>query len=466
MSRVTLAGGSVTAIPGVASTPFLAFAPDGTIWFSTLPGGILQITADGKVTPRFSGDTLPKPMAIQQVLANGKEAIVKEIQNSDGIPYFMDLRTGALTQIIDVTVAEIRYAAGYLVMARNDGRLEAMPYDIDKRKPTAAAVQIAGDVALSGSGIAQFAVAQNGNITYLPAQPRELMLVDRNGSPRALTSEKHSFHEPRFSPDGSTILFDFTTVDGRDIWKLDRASSSITRVTSAHDGHDGSWSVDGRSILYASVRNGVYGIYRMRMGSGVGELWHASNKFTWPGRFMPDGKSILTVGNEMTAGSGNDIIMVDSAGHITTVFSTPRAEQWPDVSPDGKWLAYVSDVTGVAEVYVRAVSGGSDQAQVSLAGGTEPMWSKDGHELFYRAAGGGHTTLTSATLGMAPALGVTSRKPLFQVDEYDTAQPHSNYDISPDGKYFVMVHRGPIGRIVVIQNLPALVRRLQRAAGK
>jgi hypothetical protein len=102
-----------------------------------------------------------------------------------------------------------------------------------------------------------------------------------------------------------------------------------------------------------------------------------------------------------------------------------------------------------------------DQIQVSLTGGAEPMWSRDGKELFYRASGGEHITLTAATFSVTPSLSVTSRKALFSVDDYDPAQPHSAYDISPDGKNFIMVRRGPVGRVMVLQNLSGLVRKLQ-----
>jgi Tol biopolymer transport system component len=148
---------------------------------------------------------------------------------------------------------------------------------------------------------------------------------------------------------------------------------------------------------------------------------------------------------------------------MSPLVSTPATEQWVDVSPDGRWLAYTSDLSGQTEVFVRAVSGG-DQVQVSLSGGTEPMWSRNGRELFYRAAANAHTMMTSVTFNVGTVLAVASRTALFQVDDYDPSQPHSNFDVSPDGQNFVMVRRGPVSRIVVIQNLPGLVKKLQGTA--
>jgi hypothetical protein len=462
--RVNLLGGAPAPIPGVPSTPFIAHASDGTMWYSTANGTLSRMGADGIVQRRFGGDTLKDRLAIMQVLPSDREALVKQYDSNDGLLYALDLKTGRTTRLLDFAVAEARYADGFLVFVRNDGRLNAMPFDLGAHRATGPAVQIAEDVSLSGSGIAQFAVSANGTIAYVPTQPRELLLVDRSGLAHAVTDERRSFHQPRFSPDGKSILVDFATADGRDVWLIDRATASMTRVTSEHDAHDGSWAPDGKSILYASVKDGVYKLLSTRPGSGITQVLLADKRiFAWPGRWMPDGKSILTIATNMEPNSGTDIVIIDSAKHIMPVVVTPGNEQWTDVSPDGRWVAYTSDRSGQSEVYVRPLHG-DDQIQVSLAGGSEPMWSHGGHELFYRAALSAHPMFTSAVIRTSPSLAVTSRKNLFAADDYDPAQPHSNYDVSPDGQTFVMVHTGPIGRIVVIQNLPELVRRLQGSA--
>jgi Tol biopolymer transport system component len=111
-------------------------------------------------------------------------------------------------------------------------------------------------------------------------------------------------------------------------------------------------------------------------------------------------------------------------------------------------------------VYVRSLVGDADQVQVSTTGGSEPMWSRNGRELFYRADMQGHQQLVAATVDHGPPFRVTSRRALFSMEEYDAAQPHANYDVSPDGQSFVLIHRAPRGRLTVIQNLPELVRRL------
>ncbi len=124
-------------------------------------------------------------------------------------------------------------------------------------------------------------------------------------------------------------------------------------------------------------------------------------------------------------------------------------------------ISFVSDQSGRDEVYVRDLAGEQDQVLVSLEGGTEPVWSPDGSELYYRETRQGDPYLVAAGIRTSPTLAVTGRKRLFPVGDVVATNPHANYDVSPDGKTFVMVRRSPAARIVVLQNLPAIVRRLQ-----
>jgi len=153
-------------------------------------------------------------------------------------------------------------------------------------------------------------------------------------------------------------------------------------------------------------------------------------------------------------------------GPVEPLVASPYEESYAAPSPDGRWLAFVSNQSGTQEVYVQRLDGGDgDQVQVSQGGATEPVWSPDGRELFYRSMTGGKSELMAATLRAESDLVVTSQRVLFPVDEMVGGQPHANYDISPDGQTFAMVRRSPGSHIVVMQNVPALLRRLRGAAG-
>jgi serine/threonine-protein kinase len=465
LQRASVDGGPAVPVRGAPSAPFIADAPDGSMWISNTSFEIFRVAPDGTVEKRLSSAQPKLTVAIMQIFRDGKTALVKDYNGADGQLGLLDLESGKLTPLFDFPVVEARYAVGLLVFVRNDGSLHAIPFDGEAHRPTGRPVQIGDNVSLTGSGIAQFALASNGTLVYTPAQPREVMLVDRSGKETPVTTERRNFHMPRFSPDGGTIALDFPSTDGRDVWTLDRATGALSRVTADRDAHDPVWSRDGRELFYTSIRRGgTFGVYRTRPGSGVVTRVIMDSRLSFTGVPLPDGHALITQALDLTPGSQGDIVRFDSTGRLITVVAESADEGYPDVSPDGRWLAYVSTLSGVPEVYVRSLVGDVEQVQISTTGGNEPMWSHDGTELFYRAEIDGHARLIAATIERAASLRVKTRTPLFTMDEYDSAQPHANYDVSPDGKSFVVIHRAPSGRLIVIQNLPELVRRLSGTA--
>ena len=117
-------------------------------------------------------------------------------------------------------------------------------------------------------------------------------------------------------------------------------------------------------------------------------------------------------------------------------------------------------------LYLQVMDGNGDQLQVSQEDGTEPVWAPDGRELFFRGNRAGQGVLEAATLRTAPTLAIASLRVLFPIPDMVGTAPHANFDISPDGRSFAMVRRSPGSRIVVIQNLAALLRRLRSAGSR
>ena len=220
----------------------------------------------------------------------------------------------------------------------------------------------------------------------------------------------------------------------------------------------------GTSVTYTSVRDGLLTLLRTRPGvSGAPDVLMASPKLGYGGLWLGDGTALVTVANSLDGDSGSDLAWNRGAGKgpVEPLVATRFEELFPAVSPDDKWIAFVSNQSGQDQVYVRALSGAGDQVQVSLSGGIEPAWNPRGGELFYRTGVGAGSELVAASVVTSPAFTVTGRRTLFSVADIATSTPHRNYDVSPDGKTFVMVRFNPSSRIVVIQNLPALVSRLR-----
>ena len=148
------------------------------------------------------------------------------------------------------------------------------------------------------------------------------------------------------------------------------------------------------------------------------------------------------------------LLVPPGGGEPTSLLSTPFRTAWPAVSPDGRWLAYVSDESGQQQVYARPLRGNGDRVQISVGGGTEPAWSKDGRELYYLTQQNG---MTAVKLVTAPTLRVLDRTLLFTLPGQQTASPHTNYDVDARGR-FAIVLRPPSSEAVMVLNWASTLR--------
>lgn len=463
--RYSLAGGPSAPVrfPG-GFTPFAQWDDRGRIWFTpNNGGGLWQLDANDStahaVGPASQG------LRLQQLLPDGRHVLtMSRASTQSGPAAIYNLETGEKTPLISTPIVEVRYADGYLVYVLPNGTLDAAPFDLENRRITGPAVSIGSGVSITGTGVAQFTVSPRGTVAYIVDEPQSLVFADRTGAFRDAIAARHNYHNPRFSPDGTRIAVDFISADGRDVWILSMADATLSRATFERDGHDATWNPDGQSVTYTSARTGAVGIYEKRTtGTGPGQLLIASPQIAFTGVWLRDGSALVTTANDLRPGSDADIAIVRNGGRgpLEPLVASEFTEAFPALSPDGRWVAFASDQTGRSEVYVRPLSGDRDRFQVSTDGGIEPVWSPDGHTIYYRSLGESEPHLIAADLRVSPSLAVTARRSLFSVAGIIGTNPHANYDVSPDGKTFVMVRRSPATRIMVIQNLRALVQHLR-----
>ena len=462
MQRLPLSGGVWAPVAGLEVTSFLAFGDTGTLWWaSMLAYGSHRRSRDG-------GDTLMFPRtSLTQVLPDGRHAVGVGITtgSNSGVAQWMDLRTGDVTSLFDAPIVEVRYTMGYLVYVRPDGVMVAVPFDAARGRVTGAHVEIAADVSVSGAGLAQYGVADNGTIAFIPGFSNSLVRVSRDGSMRVLLDERRRYHSPRISPDGRRVSFDDVSPEGRDVWIHAVGTSGVTRATFQRDGHDAVWTLDGRGLYYLAGSQGRLDIFRTVLGTTVRPQAESIGiEATYTGTPLRNGAGFLTT--TPGAGRGLDIVRLAPRGApIDTVLATTSDESFVVPSPDGRWFAYTSDHSGRQELYLRSLDGGDVQLQVSLDGASEPVWARDGREIYYRRPSATGAELVAATLQLGIEPTVVKRTRLFDVSGFDTAIPHANYDVAPDGNWFVFARRGNSDHIVVLQNVPELARRAARAAG-
>ncbi|MGH7677694.1 MAG: TolB family protein, partial [Gemmatimonadaceae bacterium] len=311
---------------------------------------------------------------------------------------------------------------------------------------------------------AQYAVSDNGTVVYIPASAAHLVRVSRAGVSQVLLDELRRYHSPRISPDGRRIAFD-DIGDGRDIWIFTEGNTGTTRATFQKDAHDPVWSLDGKGMYYLAGRNNKLDIFHTVLGTTTPPGAEGTGgEFSYTGTPLKDGGFLSVVPGG--AGRGLDIVRrKPGSPELDTLLATDADESFVVPSPDNKWFAYMSDHSGRPEVYIRSLTGGEVQLQVSLEGASEPVWSRNGNDVFYRKATSAGAELVAATLDLGASPHVVKRTSLFDVSGFDSGTPHANYDVSPDGHWFAFARRGGSDHIVVLQNVPEMARRLASAGG-
>jgi len=341
------------------------------------------------------------------------------------------LRTGERRILFEQALAP-QHANGELVFARSDGgsgSLWTAPFDLD-RLTAGAPVHAQSGVRLNAGGDAQYSLAGNGTLAYVPAppsRPRSLLWVDRSGRASPLSRFRRDYRSPRVSPDGSKIALAILEKDNLDIWIHDIDREVSTRLTQDR-GADSTpvWSRDGHWVIFASVRAGARSLYRRRAdGAGQDERLTQSQADHTPEAVSPDGD--LLAYSERTP-TGLAWLLLSLTGS-----QTPRGVNAGVFSPDGKFVLLATGASLFGEAFVGRFAGGPP-VQVSNAGGNQPIWSRNGREIVYRSP----SQVMAVEVGSDPSRPGPPRA-LF-ADPYARSgglglQRHANYDVHPDGRF-------------------------------
>ena len=282
-----------------------------------------------------------------------------------------------------------------------------------------------------GLARAAFSVSQNGVLAYRTRTETghsELTWLDRQGRKLGIVGEPGDYSNPALSPDEKRLVVSRTDAQNRarDLWLLDIPSGASTRFTfDPVDETNAVWSPDGREVAFNAVRKGAVDIY-LKPVTGTAEpkqLW-ASNENKQLECWSPDGRFLLYRIEHNTWA-------LPLAGGKP---EGPYAMEYPRISPDGRWVAYSSDESGRAEVYVRAFPPTEGRWQVSTAGGTEPLWRQDARELYYISG----DRLLAVDVKTGPhAFQAGISRLLFEI-RLETTRRRSRYQVADNGRRFLM----------------------------
>jgi serine/threonine protein kinase/Tol biopolymer transport system component len=344
---------------------------------------------------------------------------------------------------------------GWLLYVSTEAKsILAVPYDRAAGRATGKPIVVLQDTAGVIEGVS---LANNGTLLYTRRKANNApVVVDGEGNVRRLLGGvTGAFMNPRLSPDGKRLAIQDASPQGNDIWVYDIASRTPTRLTTSGDALLPTWTPDGQYIVVSiQAQDGSY--VRVRAdGSAPAERIVGAGGLA--STVAPDGRS-LVFERRLEGAWSIWKAALNGDRHPVAVVKDKSDSYMPSLSPDGHWLAYLSDISGRHEVYVRPFPGGGAADQVSTTGGTEPLWSSDGKHLYYRAEG----QFMDATLTLGARAAVVARRALFP-DSFDGDMPHANYDVLRDGKGFVAIAAGAAAApetVVILNWLTELRTRL------
>jgi serine/threonine-protein kinase len=311
--------------------------------------------------------------------------------------------------------------SGHLAYTHGDA-VWVVPFDAERLELTGPSVRALDGVAASVDGAAQFSASGTGAIVYLPVgveSARRLVVVE-GAELTPLAAPVHGYVTPRVSPNGRRLLVGVAD-RGEHLWSYDMSAGTLTQITFEGTNRVPIWTADGLRVTFASNRGGALNLFVAPAdGSGNAERLTTSENLQLPGSWSPDGSVLAFM--EQHPESGRDIWLLDRDGQRTPLANTPSDESAPRFSPDGRWVAYVSDEAGQAEVYARPAP-----RRISSGGGREPVWRRDGRAIYYRAPDALMTVpvLDSAQLRLGPARAVPNSG--GESGSFDAA----SYDVLP-----------------------------------
>lgn len=330
---------------------------------------------------------------------------------------------------------------GHIVYADNK-ILYAVPFDLGKLKVTGSAVPVARDIITPGSGSAQSTISNDGTFAFIPAVTRSTELtpvwVDRQGKIEPLpAATPRNYGDVAISPDGQQVAFTIREGNNHAIWLYDLARSTLYPLTSDGNSQFPIWSPDEQSLMFVSYR--VEGSYLVRQNMSGGESESFGLLVGTPIACSPDNNEILLVLSDLRyPRRDQDMYVVSLDERSENQQPRPfiqrnhnqRLGQW---SPDGKWIAYNSDESGRWEVYVEPYPGPGPKIMVSTEGGFQPVWSRDGKELYYRFG----KQVIAATIETETEFKVNRLEPLFE-GQFLFRVSHKDYDVAPDGRFLMI----------------------------
>jgi eukaryotic-like serine/threonine-protein kinase len=466
LKTIHISGGTaqrVCALPGPYNGSG-TWSPSGTIVFASGAANarLVSVAATGGEAKPIA--TVDAPQGSPQFLPDGRRLLfvingTPEMAGS----YVLSLdRPGEARRILPET-GLLRYARpGHLLLVR-DGTLLAQPFDESRLRVTGDRVVLAQSVD-SFSYVrdwGSFSASSNGVLAYMTRadNKRQLAWLDRNGRRLGKVGNPAAYGQIVIAPDQHRVAAEIQDADGQyDLWVIDLARGVASRVTfDPLSERDPVWAPDSRELAYTVVRDGRWHMFRKSLvGNEAPSPLLESPIDVYVKSWSADGKALLYVTND---GKETAVWALSPAGDANPerLFGSTYLLEQPQLSPDGRWLALLSNESGRFEVYIQPFRRPGERVRVSTDGGGQPVWRGDGKELFYLSLDG--RLMAVDVRAGAAGIEVGLPKALFGLGRYEP----DFYDYAPsaDGQRVLAkmrVENDPGRRLHVVINWPSLLR--------
>jgi serine/threonine-protein kinase len=469
LKRPLRGGGVVPLLEGVTNSMMaLDWLADGTIICEMWPyTTLVRIPEAGGAPSDTVLDARSLPLWVHG-LPGSEAALIGTCPwagcGSGSVLEVLDLRADTSWTIQEEALRAWYVDTGHVVWVRRDGAVFATPFDLGSLA-WSGDHQLLFEGVLTTQTVANMVLAGDGTVVVvkgsLPRDEYEAVWVDRQGSEEIVAGlEPGRLSFLRLSPDGTQLAGQVTTDDYAEVWVAELERGSVWRLTSEGGGRP-VWTPDGRSVTFTSIRGGTSDIWIKRAdGVGDAELLVDEEFALSEASWSADSRWLLYRTDDSDLPGRGDIfarqVTGGDAGPVP-LLTTPFRELTPALSPDGRFLAYTSNESGVNHVYVRPFPNVGDwREQISIGRGQEPVWARDGRELFYRKGGSGD--LVAVDVEATETFQIGEEHVLFPAGAYRSNDLHQQYDVAPDGQRFVMlkpreeVEQLPEPVMIMIQN--------------
>ncbi|MCG6927029.1 MAG: serine/threonine-protein kinase [Acidobacteria bacterium] len=475
LRRLALAGGTVQRICALPRSGFPAGADwnaDGTIAFAIGGAGdgeIFTVAADGGEPEPFAppGASAGGPArAFPQFLSGGRR--LGFLSGGEGLAagyYVATLDDPADTRRLSDGLVRVALVGGYAFFVQG-ATLVARPFDAEEVALSGAPVAVATSVGRpdGAAGIGWFGVSPGGTLAYLAEQVTsgevQLTWVDRKGGALGTIGAPGDYGQIVLSPDERKVAVEIRDDEsGYDLWVVDVARGVPSRVTAAPgDERNPVWSPDGRSLVFSSLQDGEIDLRRKEPRATAAEtVLEDSPGGDYPESWSPDGRTLLFI--RQPAGGEQSVWALSPEGGAAAeaILDTDFFVDEPQISPDGRWLAYASNESGRSEVYVEPFRRQGERVRVSVEGGGQPKWRGDGRELFFARLDGRLMSVDFRAVTDSPQVGLPVE--LFEIAAF-SGPNYDDYAPGADGQRFLVkrpVDEARPRRMHVVTNWPSLL---------